>query len=41
MTRDNILNMEHTAKIAPKLPYDIHSGVKITLEWMREFDHGK
>lgn len=34
MTTDNIVNLENTYKIAPKLPYSRKEGIKITLKWI-------
>jgi hypothetical protein len=34
MSTDNIINLDNTYKIAPKIPVDRITGVKKTLEWM-------
>ena len=41
MTNDGINDMTNTYKIAPDMPYTRLQGVKITLEWMKEFEKNK
>ncbi len=35
MTTDNIVDLTEIQRVAPSPPYDLHQGIRLTLEWIR------